>query len=185
LFEILIKKHKKSKKVRHSKLSNQPMVKVKLFGAMVQCFGPFDKDFLKRVKKLICSKWFHGNVSQEDAEDKIKKADTVGAFLVRFSRAPGCFTLSVQGKKQIEHHRIINVPGHACYVWSSQYEDIFEVIAQGKAKKILKKPCSGSPYEHLYEKKKKKSLPAGSSYTIPNEAEILNSQQKIKYDVDN
>jgi len=50
----------------------------------------------------------------------------------------------------------------------------------------LKKSCSGSPYEHLYEKKKKKaSLPVNSSYTIPNEADILNHQQKIKYDLDN
>jgi len=184
LHEIVVQKQKKSRKVKHKKATNQSIVKVKLFGAMVQCFGPFDKDFLKRVKILICSKWFHGNISQEIAEDVIRKTDSVGAFLVRFSSAPGCFTLSVQGKKQVEHHRIINVPGHACYVWSAQYEDIFEVISDGKDKKLIKKPCSGSPYEHLSEKKKKKAPPVGSSYTIPNAQAILNSQLKTKTDVD-
>jgi serine/threonine protein kinase len=150
--------------------------KMTSFGNMVQCFGPFDRKFLYRLRKVLESKWFFGAIGQNDAEEAIKSHKTVGTFLIRFSSTPGFFTLSFSGKAQLEHHRIISVPGTGFVVWGQTYKDLFEVVAAGKdSKKILKKPCDGYPYAHLFvdkKAKKKSSAPVQSGYNIPTAQEI-------------
>ena len=82
LREIVAKKPK-NKRIRTNTVTGL-QVKVKVFGSMVQCFGPFDNGFLKRVTKLICSKWFHGNVSSSEAENTLTSSATQGIQYIFF-----------------------------------------------------------------------------------------------------
>lgn len=148
-------------------------VKLSTFGNMVQCFGPFDKGFVRRIRKVLASKWFWGSLSQRDAEAALSKHKTTGTFLIRFSSSPGFFTLSFIGKSQIEHHRIIHMPGKGCLVWGKKPKDLAGVIELGKEKKMLRKHCGGSPYTHLFAKKKKHQAPQPQSgYHLPSEADL-------------
>ena len=161
-----------SKKKRINK-ENTLRVKMSTFGNVVQCFGPFDGQFLARTTKTLGSKWFFGNTSQADSEEALQGHKTVGTFIIRFSSTPGFFTLSFLGKQQMEHHRIINVPGQGCLVWGQQFRDLFAVVDAGKKKGILKKSCAGSPYLHLFEAKKKAAkAPPQSGYMLPTEADL-------------
>ena len=161
-----------SKKKRINK-ENTLRVKMSTFGNIVQCFGPFDGGFLARTTKTLGSKWFFGNTSQADSEEALQGHKTVGTFIIRFSSTPGFFTLSFLGKQQMEHHRIINVPGQGCLVWGQQFRDLFAVVDAGKKKGILKKSCAGSPYLHLFEAKKKAhKAPPQSGYMLPTEADL-------------
>ncbi len=72
--------------------------------------------------QVLGSKWFFGNTSQTDSEEALQQHKTVGTFIIRFSSTPGFFTLSFIGKAQLEHHRIINVPGQGCLVWGQQFK---------------------------------------------------------------
>ncbi len=167
LHELVVRKGK-GKKIKHAKAGNAPVVKVKQFGEMVQYFGPFDRDFLHRLKSLLTSKWFHGAVSQEDAESSLQRADS-HSFLIRFSSNAPNFTLSVKGKKQIEHHRILNITGKGFHIWSAMYKDLHAIVAEGVKKKLFKRPCLGSPYEFLYEKKMKINP---GNYSLPTTADM-------------
>jgi len=126
-------------------------VKAKRFGELLQYFGPLDSRFLERIVDLLKSSFFHGDISQEDAERLLRNAKT-GAYLVRFSSVAGCYTLSWMGKNNFEHHRIVNVPGTGVVVWSSNFKDIRAVIKEGKNKRYFSKHCAGSPYEYLFKK---------------------------------
>lgn len=104
----------KKKRIK-SGAENVIRAKMTTFGNIVQCFGPFDASFLGRTTKVLGSKWFFGNTSQSDSEEALQQHKTVGTFIIRFSSTPGFFTLSFIGKSQLEHHRIINVPGQGLY----------------------------------------------------------------------
>jgi hypothetical protein len=47
-------------------------------------------------------------------------------------------------------------------------------VDAGKKKGLLKKPCAGSPYQHLFadKKEKKKQAPPQSGYMLPTEADL-------------
>jgi hypothetical protein len=111
----------KKKRIKQG-AENVIRAKMTTFGNIVQCFGPFDKAFLGRATKVLGSKWFFGNTSQSDSEEALHQHKTVGTFIIRFSSTPGFFTLSFIGKAQLEHHRIINVPGQGCLVWGQQFK---------------------------------------------------------------
>ena len=154
--------------------ANVLRVKMTTFGNIVQCFGPYDKAFPARTAKVLGSKWFFGSASQADSEEALTQHKTTGTFMIRFSSTPGFFTLSFIGKAQLEHHRIINVPGQGCLVWGQQFKDLFAVVEAGKKTKgLLKKACAGSPYLHLFEAKKKAvKAPPQSGYMLPTEADL-------------
>ncbi len=161
----------KKKRIKQG-AENVLRAKMTTFGNIVQCFGPFDKAFLSRTTKVLGSKWFFGNTSQSDSEEALQQHKTVGTFIIRFSSTPGFFTLSFIGKTQLEHHRIINVPGQGCLVWGQQFKDLFAVVDAGKKKGLLKKSCAGSPYMHLFEAKKKQPKVPQSGYMLPTEADL-------------
>jgi len=168
----------KKKRIKQSEVKLQ--AKMTSFGNIVQCFGPFDKKFLTRTRRVLESKWFFGNISQSDAEEALKEHKTVGTFLIRFSSTPGFFTLSFSGAKQLEHHRIISIPGTGFMVWGLTFQDLFGVVEAGTGtKKLLKKPCAGSPYLHLFQKKKKAPAPVAVGYTIPSKEELAATSREM------
>jgi serine/threonine protein kinase len=168
----------KKKRIKVAELTLQ--AKMSAFGNIVQCFGPFDSGFLLRTRKVLESKWFFGSISQADAEEALKEHKTVGTFLIRFSSTPGFFTLSFNGKTQLEHHRIISIPGTGFMVWGLTFRDLHAVVEAGsKQKKLLSKPCAGSPYAHLFKDKKsaKKKAPVPQSgYMLPTKEEQIAAQ---------
>ena len=173
LSELVATAPKKKKIQVHSEVLRVKMTK---FGNIIQCFGPFDGRFVRRTKKVLASKWFFGAASQVEAEEALCKHKSAGTFLIRFSSSPGFFTLSFIGKVQLEHHRIINIPGAGCLVWGQQYPDLFAVVEAGKKKTLLKKQCSGSPYAFLFPKKsmlkKAPPKPQASAYMTPTQDDL-------------
>eukprot|EP01097_Dermamoeba_algensis_P005996 TRINITY_DN3774_c0_g1_i1.p1 TRINITY_DN3774_c0_g1~~TRINITY_DN3774_c0_g1_i1.p1 ORF type:complete len:520 (+),score=48.87 TRINITY_DN3774_c0_g1_i1:147-1706(+) len=81
--------------------------KVKLvhFGRMLHWYGPLTRgqdSFLEKVFSLLSAHikvgsrmlyYFHGDITQEKAENILHEAED-GTFLVRFSKVPGCFSIS-------------------------------------------------------------------------------------------
>lgn len=87
-------------------------VTIEKFGEILQWFGPsiVGENFVlfDRIRSLLSLTWFHGDIDQMTAEDRLRARDTPGAFLVRFSGSqPGCFAISQYASaKQLEHRRI-------------------------------------------------------------------------------
>ena len=169
----------KKKKIKAKSTGDAGLqVKMTTFGNIVQCFGPFDQKFLGRVNKVLASKWFFGNVSQSDSEEALLSHNKPGTFIIRFSSTPGFFTLSFIGKTQLEHHRIISVPGSGCLVWGQQFKDLFAVVEAGKKKKgLLHKECPGSPYKHLFKKASKKPVVQPTGYVLPTAEQMREMYQ--------
>jgi hypothetical protein len=64
-------------------------------------------DFFVQIRRTLRNKWFHGPISQSEAERKLAEVKMSGAFLVRFSSQNGKYTLSRVGSNgQIVHIRI-------------------------------------------------------------------------------
>lgn len=57
------------------------------------------------VRKISDSLWFHGHISRDEAEKRLKDKPN-GAFLVREStNYPGDYTLCLHYKNKVEHYR--------------------------------------------------------------------------------
>lgn len=172
----------KKKRIKQQEVIRE-RVKMSSFGNMTQCFGPYDRQYCHRIRRVLESKWFFGSIGQADAEAAIKEHKTTGTFLIRFSSTPGFFTLSFSGKTQLEHHRIISIPGTGFMVWGVTYKDLFDVVEAGtQSKKLLKKACAGYPYAHLFvdkKAKKKAPPPVQSGYNIPSAQEIAAASKEM------
>jgi len=82
--------------------NERELVLIEEFGNLLKWFGPVqpsNDNFLTTMQTLFTKKWFHGDISQEQAETRLAGADP-GTYLIRFSSNPGSFALS----KMIENH---------------------------------------------------------------------------------
>lgn len=91
---------------------NPHTVHLERFGQVLAWFGPFlDEDqvsFLDRIEDTLAQKWFHGEISIQDADERLDGAQP-RTYLVRFSsNERGAFTLSsIDKDRNKSHQRIV------------------------------------------------------------------------------
>src|SRR3990167_1413706 len=155
-------------------LGKSKIVDITRFGQVCAWFGPLEaSDFLDKVVRTLKEKWFHGDVTQEQAEDRLTDQPK-GSFLVRFSSsAPGCFTIShISKKQQLCHQRVTYIPSKGFEFWNVHYQSLRELIKEQRKKHYFVSPCGGSPYQKIFPKKKKSSKkgqapqPEGGVYMV-------------------
>lgn len=101
--------------------NDQESVLMEDFGNILKWFGPIQSDkgsFLDLMEQLFQSKWFYGDISQEQAEETLLGAKP-GTYLIRFSSSAGNYALSKmienqEGERMILHVRIAHFP-HSKY----------------------------------------------------------------------
>ncbi|KAL6056545.1 Dual specificity protein kinase [Balamuthia mandrillaris] len=145
-------------------------VSLETFGRMCGWFGPFIQNnsfeatekssesneafFLNNIKRTVQAPWFHGDIASKEAEEKLQLCKP-GAFLIRFSSQPGCFTISsITKKRKIVHQRIMYNPGKGFTFWENRYSSLSNLIKAEKVKQHWKTPCPGSRFKDLQVKGK-------------------------------
>lgn len=128
-------------------------VDLEKFGKVLSYFGPIEdpssengSSILDRMLSLLRSKWFHGDITTEEAQE-ILGGKSGNTFLIRFSSVGGMYTLSLMTpSRKILHQRIKRVDG--CYlVEGVKYESLQQFLDA----KNLTEACPGSKYEHLFQ----------------------------------
>lgn len=74
------------------------------------------------------SRWFHGKITRENAEQLLKPPET-GLFLVREStNFPGDYTLCVSCDGKVEHYRIIYDNGKLSIDEDVYFENLMQLV---------------------------------------------------------
>eukprot|EP01087_Luapelamoeba_hula_P002896 TRINITY_DN1270_c0_g1_i2.p1 TRINITY_DN1270_c0_g1~~TRINITY_DN1270_c0_g1_i2.p1 ORF type:complete len:683 (-),score=166.80 TRINITY_DN1270_c0_g1_i2:47-2095(-) len=145
----------------HSLYSTADSVKVtcESWGKFVDTFGPLESGMglFNRLEELCSKQWFHGAISSEDAEKRLKTGGAQdpdkkkGYFLVRLSSNPqSCFTISRFDKRgAIVHQRITRDKGLGHYLIKvdkdvHRYESLVELVDDLEQELYLKTACSES-----------------------------------------
>jgi hypothetical protein len=134
------------------------VVHIEKFGQICSWFGPMKTNsdncaMLNRIHSILGEKWFHGDIPQDQAEDRLRD-QLKGTFLIRFSSAPGYFTLSHLNKnKQVTHQRITYVDGQYIF-WDEKYPTLLALLKDQRKKQNLVQPCPGSSYRKLFPSSK-------------------------------
>ena len=150
--------------------SIEKVVNIEKFGNTCQWFGPFktagdSSALLNKLSSILSEKWFHGEITQDQAEDRLRDQEK-GTFLIRFSSAPGFFTLSLLTKKKILHQRIEHT-GDGYIFGEEKYSSMANLIKEQRKKLSLVQPCSGSPYRKLFPSSKGKPQVDIGAYVAP------------------
>mmetsp|Transcript_51753 Transcript_51753/g.129911 ORF Transcript_51753/g.129911 Transcript_51753/m.129911 type:complete len:515 (-) Transcript_51753:971-2515(-) len=159
-------------------LKNPPqIVQCEAFGRFLQWFGPVDPEpakFTQKIVNILSQKWFHGEISKDQADDLLNRMKGRAAFLVRLSTTKaGQFTISkINNKGKINHQRIDYQPGvgFSLKVMNPRGEPktiqsndpLPRFIEMVRKELKLKNECSGSRFESLFAKEKKED----TGYTI-------------------
>ena len=94
--------------------------------------------------------WFHGDIDQTTAEDRIRAIHTSGCFLVRFSSMPGFYTISQSTTEGIQHRRISHVAGGPFVFARFQANTLEALIIMLAAPLQLQHPCPGSRFTRIF-----------------------------------
>lgn len=156
----------------------QSVVNIERWGSVCAWFGPVStfedrRNILRLLEKVLKQKWFHGDITQEEAEDRLLNQPK-GTFLVRFSSsAPGCFTIShINKSKQLTHQRVTHVPGEGFHFWDEVYPTLKQLIKEQRKKQFFVSACAGSRFSKFFPPKKKSSSktavppPTGGAYLM-------------------
>jgi hypothetical protein len=153
---------------------SKEVVNILKYGNILDWFGPFEQDadgldFLDRLEDMLKKKWFHGNISTQNATDRLSGQEA-GTFLIRFSSsAPGCYTISsVDNNLRVLHQRVTYTQKKGFEFWSKSYETLKVLIRKEKKHHLFLKACPGSPYKHLFEEDDGEQNPAGC-YVQPSQ----------------
>jgi hypothetical protein len=125
-------------------------VQLEFFGKVIGWLGPFGPQMLKRYYDMVKCAWFHGNLSKNEAEERLKNTPE-GTFLVRFSTSnPSNFVISKIGTdKSLKHMLVLYKPGEG-YVFNKKTFASFEDLLKDSEKTFrLKDPCDGSVFATL------------------------------------
>ena len=139
-------------------LAKSKIVNITRFGQVCSWFGPLQQGgtvtLFDNITNILKEKWFHGDLTQHEAEDRMND-QSKGTFLIRFSSsAPGCFTIShINKNKKMCHQRVTHVPGKGFTFWDDQYESLRDLIKDQRKKQYFVSPCAGSSYQKLFPKK--------------------------------
>jgi len=134
------------------------VVHIEKFGQICSWFGPLRTNadncaMLNRIQNILSEKWFHGDITQDSSEDRLRD-QLKGTFLIRFSSAPGYFTLSHLNKKgQVNHQRITYSDGQYTF-WEEKYPTLLALLKDQRKKQSLVQPCPGSSYRKLFPREK-------------------------------
>ncbi|ELR25342.1 Dual specificity protein kinase shkC, putative [Acanthamoeba castellanii str. Neff] len=118
---------------------DRDMVGIEQFARALECFGPLETpaQFLDEIEGTLREEWFHGDVTEAEAELLLAKHKH-GTYLVRFSSTPGSFTITGKNKKDaLAHFRISHKAGLAFCLGANEYV----------------RPCPGSAYQTLFDPK--------------------------------
>eukprot|EP00339_Tiarina_fusa_P004751 CAMPEP_0117019868 /NCGR_PEP_ID=MMETSP0472-20121206/15180_1 /TAXON_ID=693140 ORGANISM="Tiarina fusus, Strain LIS" /NCGR_SAMPLE_ID=MMETSP0472 /ASSEMBLY_ACC=CAM_ASM_000603 /LENGTH=499 /DNA_ID=CAMNT_0004724931 /DNA_START=1 /DNA_END=1500 /DNA_ORIENTATION=- len=142
-------------------LAKSKIVNITRFGQVCAWFGPLKQggslELFINLTNILKEKWFHGDLTQHEAEDRLSD-QSKGTFLIRFSSsAPGCFTISHLNKsKALCHQRVTHVPGKGFFFWDDQYDTLRDLIKEQRKKHYFLAPCPGSSYQKLFPKKSRR-----------------------------
>eukprot|EP01096_Ripella_sp_DP13-Kostka_P004162 TRINITY_DN1625_c0_g1_i5.p1 TRINITY_DN1625_c0_g1~~TRINITY_DN1625_c0_g1_i5.p1 ORF type:complete len:482 (-),score=181.11 TRINITY_DN1625_c0_g1_i5:153-1598(-) len=139
------------------------VVNIEKWASLCSWFGPLSSpeephNLLKTLEKTLKQRWFHGDISQDEAEDRLLNQPK-GTFLVRFSSsAPGCFTIShINKSKALTHQRVTHVPGEGFHFWDEVYPSLKVLIREQRKKQFFVQPCPGSRFLKFFPKKRSSS----------------------------
>eukprot|EP01118_Nematostelium_gracile_P016010 TRINITY_DN6548_c0_g1_i1.p1 TRINITY_DN6548_c0_g1~~TRINITY_DN6548_c0_g1_i1.p1 ORF type:complete len:624 (-),score=147.44 TRINITY_DN6548_c0_g1_i1:22-1893(-) len=100
------------------------------FGKILDIFGPLDREFLDRIFGFMSEKWFHGDMTKEEAYELLSDKP-IGCYLVRFSSTQSSFVISVVvqaktgGGRSVIHIRVKHTPEEGFSIPNSgPYDDI-------------------------------------------------------------
>jgi len=91
--------------------NDRDIVHMEDFGNLLKWFGPLeesDKNFLATMQNLFNKRWFHGDISQESAENTLAGSEP-GTYLIRFSSTPGNFALSKVVENQSKERMVLHI----------------------------------------------------------------------------
>ena len=75
-----------------------------------------------------CSRWFHGKISREQAEQLLTPPET-GLFLVREStNYPGDYTLCVSCEGKVEHYHIVYKDGKLTIDAEEYFDNLMQLV---------------------------------------------------------
>jgi len=160
-------KYKCLKRLLCTESASEEVVTLDRFGNLMKWFGPCRSkgtNILARVSNLLKYKWFHGDVTRENSEEKLSEF-AKGTFLVRLTttepieRAP--FTISkVHKTGEINHQRVYAMEEPLGYFTHVKYKNgTKKVEAEGGIENLilkvqkdlsLKKECPGWPFSGLF-----------------------------------
>lgn len=140
------------KKSRNRAEKSTEVVNLETFGNILSYFGPLDDPkvqdgslFLQRIKVLLQYPWFHGDITTQEALEKLS-GKSGNTFLVRFSSVGGMYTLSViTNSRTIQHQRIKRING-GYSIEGNHYESLEQLLLS----KGLSEACYGSKYQFLF-----------------------------------
>jgi len=127
-------------------------VQVEEFAKVLGWFGPMSDVYgmLDRLTRLLSHRWFHGDVTAQQAE-QLLMGRPPSTFLVRFSSTGGNFSISVlRGNSRIEHYRIRHMPERGYLFQGQTWSHVDALITDNADKLGLLHPCPGSKFEHLF-----------------------------------
>lgn len=135
---------------------NDPVVTIEKFGEILNWFGPIldpntnEICLYDNVLNILRQPWFHGDINQSVAEDRIRGTRVTGSFLVRFSSMPGYFTISQATNNEIEHRRISHGYGNPFEFGGITSPTLVGLIALIAEPLGLKHACPGSRFTKIF-----------------------------------
>jgi len=141
--------------------SNTLLIHIGDFSDMLEWFGPFRKDqsLLENVEGLLKKDWFHGNLSGQEAEDKIQ-GHRPGTYLFRFSASdPGSYAITGLSRTgSMKHYRIRHKASLGYLIGKVECKTLDEVVFRFKKELALKQPCPNSPFAPIFALPKPKTF---------------------------
>ncbi|KAJ8037719.1 Growth factor receptor-bound protein 2 [Holothuria leucospilota] len=81
--------------------------------------------------------WFNGNISREQAEDRLRQKHYDGAFLVRESTSsPGDFSLSVKFQGSVQHFKVLRDGAGKYFLWLVKFNSLNELVRYHKTSSV-------------------------------------------------
>jgi len=137
-------------------LPNSGAISMEDFANLCEWFGPLDSGavLLERIKNLLSNPWFHGFVSALDAEKILMHTKKKKTFLVRFSKEPGCYSISTLASiHEVKHFRVSHKAGGRYCIGNQEASSLEEIVHRYHEELFLKHPLLNSPYQDLVQTK--------------------------------
>jgi len=131
-------------------LVDEGEVSIVRFGKILDIFGPLDTELLDRMFGFMSEKWFHGDMTKEEAYELLSDKP-IGQYLVRFSSTTSAFVISVvKSGRKVVHLRVKHTPEEGFSIpGSSPEKDMRTLLVKNKAVFIAPQPPPASKFDYL------------------------------------